>query len=547
MSEQNLFTDNYIAAFNEGYAAKFILNRNKNLGALITSERGVFYIQILFRMLYFRKEHEIEPLNDEIYYAVKNAQELYSESEYSIDFFNRDIQQLFEWNIISRRIEKERLRGYKDIRRQKFRYTLNDETVSFLTWLEDSLHADIEDKTEDTRNFLTDLIGRLKETIRGLDRLGNEAYPDEEKKQQDAASIIYNINLLDELTFRISRQLGELNARLLSFLFTNYKLKDAKNAVAELDFYSTTYLKQVDKLRRDIIMYIRKVIPQEVGNDRAASLFPSLNVDNKNANRDLLEYTEPKTAAENLRLCIELATEYYEKLPFLSEKKLLRKPPLKIFDSLNDFYKTSGKLDSLCRRINDTAMRVWGKLSAYLRELERKNTRLEDIKSRMKEIAVSKEESALDDFFFELLAPAQMITDSNYWKEGFEKADPPLPRIINDKKLKEPKHFFVKKKKNTNVPVQTLEQVRLKKLKEWIQVKTNHNCNSEEIISKWHFNDFNDFSRILELAENGILNNGKKLEKINMKIEIKDNPVEIELKKAQLRFSDMVLKKKESR
>ena len=162
-SEQNLFTDNYIAAFNEGYAAKFILNRNKNLGALITSERGVFYIQILFRMLYFRKEHEIEPLNDEIYYAVKNAQELYSESEYSIDFFNRDIQQLFEWDIISRRIEKERLRGYKDIRRQKFRYSLSDETVSFLTWLEDCLHADIEDKTEDTRNFLTDLIGRLKE------------------------------------------------------------------------------------------------------------------------------------------------------------------------------------------------------------------------------------------------------------------------------------------------------------------------------------------------------------------------------------------------
>ena len=322
-----------------------------------------------------------------------------------------------------------------------------------------------------------------------------------------------------------------MNARLLSFLFTNYKLEDAKNAVAELDFYSTTYLKLVDKLRRDIIMYIRKVIPQEVHADGVLKIND--------------EYTESKTAAENLRLCIELATEYYERLPFLSEKKLLRKPPLKIFDSLNDFYKTSGKLDSLCRKINDTAMRVWGKLSAYLRELERKNTRLEDIKSRMKEIAVSKEESTLDDFFFELLAPAQMITDSNYWKEGFEKADPPLPRIINDKKLKEPKHFFVKKKKDTNVPVQTLEQVRLKKLKEWILMKTNPNSNTEETVSNWHFDDFNDFSRILELAENGILNNGKKLEKIDMKIEIKDNPVEIELEKAQLRFRDMVLKTKE--
>jgi len=112
------------------------------------------------------------------------AQEIYSETEYTLELFNRDIQQLFEWNIISRRIEKERLRGYKDIRRQKFRYTLNDETVSFLIWLEDRLHNDIEDKAVDTRNFLVDLTGRLKETVRGLNRIEKEEYADEEKKDR---------------------------------------------------------------------------------------------------------------------------------------------------------------------------------------------------------------------------------------------------------------------------------------------------------------------------------------------------------------------------
>jgi hypothetical protein len=514
MSEQNLFTDNYIDAFNEGHAAKFISNRNKNLGALLTSERGVFYVQILFRMLCFRREHEIEPLNDEIYFAVKIAQEVYSEDEYSIELFNRDIQQLFEWDIITRRIEKERLRGYRDIRRQKFRYSLSDETVSFVTWLEDQLHNDIEDKAADTRNFLVDLTGRLKETVRGLNRIEKNEYSDDEKKQQDAASIIYNINLLDDLTFKISTQLGELNARLLSFLFTNYKLEDAKNAIIELEFYSSTYLKQVDKLRRDIVNYIRKI-------------------------------TESESTSENLKRCSEHAGEYYIRLPFMSEKKLLRLPPLVIFDSLDNFYKTSGKLDYLCRRVNDTAMKVWGKLSAYLRELERKNTRLEDIRSRINEIAAFDENSTFDSYLFELIAPAQMATDPNYWKEGFEKADLPLPRLVNDKKIKEPKHFFRKKIKDTNEPIQTLEQVKLENLKNWINAKCPEVKNSGTLISKWQFNGYKDFSRIIELAENGILNKGKKLSKLDYEVEVKEDSVNIELEKAQLQFRDMLLKKKQ--
>ena len=515
MSEENnnLFSENYIEAFNSGSGAELVRRINKDLGSLLASERSVFYVQVILRMLYFRREHEVEPLNDEIYFAVKSAQEVYSECEYSLEIFNRDIQQLLEWGIISRRIEKERLRGYRDISRQKFRYNLNDGTVSFLIWLEDHLHNDIEDNTVDTRNFLVDLTGRLKETVRGLKRLDEKPYLDEVKKQQNATSIIYNINTLDELTFKISTQLGELNARLLGFLFRNYKLEDAKNAVTELEFYTSSYLKKVDKLRREIVEQIRCVI-------------------------------EDENSLKVLRLCSELALEYYTKLPFMSNKKILRQSAIKVFESLDNFYKASGKLDILCGRINDTAMKVWDKLSAYLRELERKNTRLEDLKARMKEMAQLNEESTLDNFFFDLLASAQMPTDTNYWKEGFVKADPQIPRLIKDKNIKEPRHFFKIRKKGESAPVQSLEQFKLEKLKQWIHTKHLLTEDSDNLISSWEFNAFDDFLKIVELAGSGILNKGKKLDKINLKIEVQKETVEVELQRAKLQFKNMILRNK---
>ncbi len=507
-----LFSQECLEAFNEGTASLLVKNRNKNIGSMFCSERSIYYIQLLFRMLCFRREHELEPLNDEIYLSVKTAQENVSEPEYvyAVDVYNHDMQQLIDWKLIDRRIEKERLRGYKDVRKQKFRYSLKDETVSFLIWLEGCLHNDIEDNAVDTRNFLIDLTGRLKETVRGLHRIEKDAYSDEQSKQQDAASIIYNVNILDELTFKISMQLGELNARLFGFLLSGYKLEDAKNAIVELEFYTSSYLKQVDKLRREIVEQIRKVIGD-------------------------------KSVSERLNLCSELALDYYTKLPFMSNKKVLKQSPAKIFNSMFNFYKASGKLDLLCARINSTAMKVWDKLSAYLRELERKNTRLQDIKARMKEISLLKEESTLNGFFSELLASAQMSTDTNYWKEGFEKADPPIPRLISDKKIKEPKYFSKIRKKGESTPIQSLEQFKLEKLKQWIDSKFSE---KEGLISSWDFNTFEDFSKIIELAQSGILNKGKKLNKIDLEIKPQKEIVEVEVKKAQLQFNDMILKSK---
>ncbi|MCF7791788.1 MAG: DUF2397 family protein [Victivallales bacterium] len=502
-----------ISAFNRGEGANLVLSRNQNLGIMFASERSIFYVNILLRMLYYRNEHELEPLNEEIYSAVKPAQEVFSGEEYPVEAFNRDIQQLYDWEIVSRRIEKERLRGYKDIRRRKFRFSLTDEAVLFINWLEECYRNDEDSNPIDSRNFLIDFIGRLKEIMRALNRILKDNYSEKDSKMQEAVSVVYGVNLLDDLTLRISNQLGELNARLLGFLLSNYKLEKAKDAVFELEFYTTAYLKQLDKLRREILELLRRI-----------------KKDKK------IEYA--------LNDCAVLTAEYYTKFPFMSNRKFLKQSPIRIFNALENFYKSSGKLDQLCRRINDTAIKVWGKISAYLRELERKNTRLEDLKARIKEMSESDESQTFDSFFFELLSYTQMSTDSNYWKEGFEKANPPLPRLISDKKIKEPKHFIKIRKKSGSGPVQSLEQYKLEKLNEWIQCKTADNESLGKKVSNWDFDSFEDFEKIVELAEAGILSKGKQLNKLGMELEVIDNLVSIELKRANLKFSEMILKKK---
>src|SRR5574344_1211328 len=116
------------------HSAALLANRNKEVGHLLLSERAVAYVTILAALLGFRREHELEPLHDDLYAAVRAG--LDGDGAYTPDAFNQDIRQLLLWNLITDRLEKERLRGYKDTRRRKFRYRLTDESAAFLLWLE---------------------------------------------------------------------------------------------------------------------------------------------------------------------------------------------------------------------------------------------------------------------------------------------------------------------------------------------------------------------------------------------------------------------------
>ena len=482
-----LFSEEYIDAFNQGTASFLIKNRNRNIGAMFAAERGVYYVQILFRMLCFRREHELEPLNDEIYNAVSAAQESYSDIEYTIISFNNDIQQLLDWKLIESRIEKERLRGYKDVRRQKFRFRLTDETVSFLAWLEERLSSDIDSKTEDTRNLLFDVAGRLKETSRELDRITISG--DVEKDEyilRAARTVVYNINCLKNLTFNISRQLSDLNAELLFFLVRNYNIDEAKKAINVLDFYSGSYLFHIYKLRSEIL-----------------------------DNLDLLI-----SSAENklkIKLCNDFIEKEYAALPAMAKISRHDKDPVLILKNIFEFYSDTGKLDLLCERINQSAMKVWGKLSAHLRELERSNTRLEDLEARLLELAELDEDTVPEDFFMELLAPAYMKYDPNYW-DDHEDADPPVLKRYSKHHTRIPGKYAPKKSVVENDIFVSVEQAKLNDLQDWINTNFSEDMNHVTIldgISK----GMGDYKKIIELIKAGYLGDGKKLKKINLKLD----------------------------
>ena len=72
-------------------------------------------------------------------------------------------------------------------------------------------------------------------------------------------------------------------------------------------------------------------------------------------------------------------------------------------------------------RIGDSARKVWGKLNAKLRELERRNHRIEDVGARLAELARLGEDEVPHAWLQRLLEPAAMCGDAQV-RPGGEKA-----------------------------------------------------------------------------------------------------------------------------
>ena len=116
VSIPSLWSEQWEPAFDQGAAADLVRRRNPALGHLLNSERAGYYIQILYRLLQFRRAHELEPLHDDIYAAVSTAQTAIAQgTAYTDDVFNQDMRQLLEWKVVEERMERERLRGYRAI------------------------------------------------------------------------------------------------------------------------------------------------------------------------------------------------------------------------------------------------------------------------------------------------------------------------------------------------------------------------------------------------------------------------------------------------
>jgi len=500
-----LFGAEPLAAFERGRGAHLMLARNRRLGSLLTAERNVFYVQILYRLLLFKREHELEPLYEDIYQAVRPAQESFDNREYSGQQFRADMAQMAEWDLVTFRIEKERLRGYRDNRKRKFRYSLTEECSHLVQWLESRLLDDLQDRAHDTRDLLQDVCGALNELLRLLHRLKK----DDETQAEPARRIVFQLFKTDDLTRAITEGLIEFNGRLLHFIVRQYDIAEVKQIIGELDTYVHVFLNQVFALRREVLPLINRLL--------------------RDNNRDKLD------------LCFRIMEKERLQAPHLLQG-VLGASRLGIAERLRGFYIEDGKLDRLHQRIGSSVIKVWQKLRSHLRELERKNNRLMDLRKRIGEIARLPDQALPGRFLQDLLAPAHMRGDMHYW-DFSQKADPPEPRRRLTQK-ETAAQTYLRPKALSNSPVQSMDEARLAALDRWLQKKIIPAGVGRSRVSAGKVEEYDDFVKVMELAQAGFLNDGRRLARIDYELADGGERVALAAQGRRLALRDMVVERR---
>ena len=138
--------------------------RALTLGNMLASERAVEYVAILRALAAFRDEHEPEPLHEDVELKVCGE----DTDPSAAPAFKSDIRQLKEWGLVTERIEKERLRGYRDNRRTKFRYRICDDAAAFVEWLAERHAHDLAPGGGDETGNLLDMQRSLAAELRRM-------------------------------------------------------------------------------------------------------------------------------------------------------------------------------------------------------------------------------------------------------------------------------------------------------------------------------------------------------------------------------------------
>ncbi len=491
----------------EAASAGLLENRCRQLGHLLLAERAVFYLQILHQLLLFRRQHELEPLHEDLFEAVRGAQAQTAAEPYTTETFLQDLRQLQLWNLITCRIEKERLRGYRDTRRRKFRYRLADEATAFLLWLEERRREDLQPDEADTRDLLEELVGTLRETARLLHRIQGEDALD----LDSARAIMYRLSRMSALTYDASRSLGEFNVRLLGFVIGRYEIATARALINELDHFLKKFLTRIHALRQEIVPEISK-----------------------------MRHSRYRARWE---ACVAHMEAERRATPHLVRARAHARPDGEL-ELLARYYGEHGPLEQLCARVNASALLVWRKLYAHLRELERRSHRLEDLQARVRELATHPPGDLRGAAFIQtLLAPARMIGDMHLWNET-EKADPPEPRWEKYRPRVQASDYLGAKTPADGAPVRSLDEARLQRLHDWMQRAGLVPAGADAVrASTATFAEQEDFAKLIELARHGLLGQGVRLRKLGYALTPAATPVRVQTAAQSLAFQELLVTK----
>ncbi len=379
-------------AFDDGAAPVLLRSFEGAVPSPLVVERAPVYVTLLYGLLRMRRAHELEPLHEDLYHRVAGpARGL--EPEWDADAFARDLEQLEGWGCVERRVEALRIRGYKDNRRQRFRWRLTEDAVAMLEWLEARLAARIEGRVRDSRDLLTDVVGHLSELLRLLDRL-RKGEPDAE----GARRAVYLLDAVDDAVHAITEELLGFRAAMIAFASRPYDLDTLRAILEWLERYVRLYLSRVEELRVEIARKLGRLASPRF---RAA-------------------LSECRAALERERA----------RAPRALGGGALRDTD-ELIDTQRPFFAEGGRLSGLCSRIDDSAREVLRKMHRHLRELERRSARLEDLRARIGELAALPEDTApgpLDAFLHRVLASAHGRFCGRRPVQAGARIAPPLPR-----------------------------------------------------------------------------------------------------------------------
>ena len=456
-------------------ASELIAGRTLSIGNVLASDNVPFYVAILSALADFRAGHEFEPLFEDLRDIVLSE----SPSQRQIDEFNADLTQLEEWKLVERRIEKMRVRGYRDNRRRKFRFRICDDDASLVEWLRARREEELNPRVTATDNLLGALKSALAEIQRTLNRMKAG-----ETDVNAARDVMYGIQRADDLTDEVASSLQKLDKHLDDFTRSAYDIKEARDVIAELSIFRDRFMNRIGRLRQEIVPEIDKL----------------------RAPRQL----------ERLSRCEVAFREETGKMRHIVSGRI--PAPRDVLDMLMRFYGTDGKLQELMRRVSDSARNVWKKLSARLRELERRNRRLEDVGARIAEFARLPEDVVPSAWFRALLQPASMFGDMHIYPG--DKSRPPQPNLSKGGVVDRMKAWIDERRDPPGAPRATsMDEARLRDLDAWLATRGLKPTKPGDNVplSSCPLEEDGDFRKVIELARSAILGNGARAARIGVK------------------------------
>ena len=476
--------------------------RALTLGNMLASERAVEYVAILRALAAFRDDHEPEPLHEDVELKVCGE----DADPSAAPAFKSDIRQLKEWGLVTERIEKERLRGYRDNRRTKFRYRICDDAAAFVEWLADRRERDLAPGGGDETGNLLDMQRSLAAELRRMLRRVDAAAVNYET----AGDVLFRVVQMSRNIDVTARTLQKLNLRLLGFGVAEFTADEVKPIVGELAVCLERFGRRFGTLREEILRDVEEMRHE-------------CHVKQWNACR-----TARKAEASRFRHIASV------KVPDAQS----------ILADASFFYGAGGTLVSLMSRVGDSARKVWSKLNAKLRELERRNHRIEDLGARLAELAGFGEDDAPHAWMQRLLEPANMKGDAQA-RPGGEKSIPPQPKKSSQSRTEKIVTWITPRKVGERPDVASITQERARRMRAWMATRGVYPSDGETVaLSVGRYSDFGDFANIMQVLEHVWLGNGERARKF---LEVRGEPlgksVDVRIGTASIEFEDVSLEK----